>query len=157
MTRPKLCSASPGNTQGNRTSAKTRTPPYSRLRHTSWMHIKKKKNCLRKLLWTDNTVLCRRGPSSRGSWRTGDKTTRPPGRPVCVAPSTRALNLRRWWNEHSWTSQSRTRCTAWSPSASKVRLNKPTLHSAPPWLALENFTTLFWIKGSFYFQTYGRE
>lgn len=63
----------------------------------------------------------RHGRSLKGSWRTADRTTPPPGRPVCAAPSTRVPSSWRWRAEPSWTSLSRTRCTASFPSASRVR------------------------------------
>lgn len=74
-----------------------------------------------KPVWQPMCIFLRRGQSSKGSWQTGNKTTRPPGRPVCAAPSTRVQSFVRWWNGPSWTSLSPTRCTASSPSVNRVR------------------------------------
>lgn len=70
--------------------------------------------------------FCRPGRCSKASFERGSTSrTRRPGRLASAAPSTRATTLRNWWRGASWTSQTRTKCTASSPRAQRKVSHTP--------------------------------
>ena len=68
---------------------------------------------------------CSRASSGRGS----TNRTRRPGRRGCAAPSTRATTSRSWWSGASWTSPTRTRCTASSRRGPRKVSPVPPTHT----------------------------